>query len=584
MKKVIILTLFSFIIIMCKAQNWTQVPSGTINYLSSCSFGSSTHVYVVGNGPDLLKSTDAGNTFSSLSTSFLSLNQFLNACFFTSADTGFVVGGDGNSNGLIFKTSNGGSSWINVLPSAPTIFNAITFPTSQVGYAVGGMLDTGIIYKTINGGATWTQVYHSGLNPEYLSGVHFRNANDGAVVGMSFDGTILAGKRLKLNGGVVSSSVLDSIYFSFNDVYFSSADTGFLLATDFNGSYILKTTNGGISWNPVYTNMMQDVSRISFPTLSKGYVVGSGGLILKSTNAGNSWSNVSSGVMDDLVDVRFFDSTKGIIVGDQGIILKTVVCTGSSTSFNLFLPPSCTQVNVNGQVYTSSGTYTQLFTNAQGCDSLLIVHVTINSATSSGFNASSCFSYQWNGTTYTNSGVYTQVVPNSVGCDSTITLNLSIVTPNINVNQSGNTLSAVATGVTYQWLNCPSLTPVSGATNQVYTALANGSYAVKITQGTCTDTSLCKTVSGVGVNDFDKSGLKITPNPVLNRFHLSVESGLINASLQLTNTSGQVVFRKSSLNGNEFDIEIGQLAQGIYMLEIFSEKIKFNGKLLRQDD
>ena len=47
-------------------------------------------------------------------------------------------------------------------------------------------------------------------------------------------------------------------------------------------------------------------------------------------------------------------------------------------------------------------------------------------ATTSTANVTECNTYSWNGTAYTTSGVYTFVTTNSNGCDSTATLNLTI--------------------------------------------------------------------------------------------------------------------------------------------------------------
>ena len=87
--------------------------------------------------------------------------------------------------------------------------------------------------------------------------------------------------------------------------------------------------------------------------------------------------------------------------------------------------------SATGQTYTQSGTYTALLTNAGGCDSTLILNLTIKTPTSSSDIVSHCGAYVWevDGQNYTQSGTYTAIVPNAEGCDSTITLNLTIKNP-----------------------------------------------------------------------------------------------------------------------------------------------------------
>ena len=58
----------------------------------------------------------------------------------------------------------------------------------------------------------------------------------------------------------------------------------------------------------------------------------------------------------------------------------------------------------------------------------MIVHATLNlTINNSSIDTSTvveCDSYTWNGNNYTSSGTYTWVGTNSNGCDSTVTLNL----------------------------------------------------------------------------------------------------------------------------------------------------------------
>ncbi len=82
----------------------------------------------------------------------------------------------------------------------------------------------------------------------------------------------------------------------------------------------------------------------------------------------------------------------------------------------------------NGTTYTVSGTYTNVTTNAAGCPDTATLVLTINNSTSSTETVTACNSYTWaaNGTTYTTSGTYTNVTTNAAGCPDTATLVLTI--------------------------------------------------------------------------------------------------------------------------------------------------------------
>jgi hypothetical protein len=74
----------------------------------------------------------------------------------------------------------------------------------------------------------------------------------------------------------------------------------------------------------------------------------------------------------------------------------------------------------------ATATYSVSGTDANGCSNSDEVVVTVNEATASTLTESAMDSYTLNGQTYTQSGTYTQVITNAAGCDSTITLNLTL--------------------------------------------------------------------------------------------------------------------------------------------------------------
>ena len=86
----------------------------------------------------------------------------------------------------------------------------------------------------------------------------------------------------------------------------------------------------------------------------------------------------------------------------------------------------CDAVVINGVSYTATGSYTQQFTTAGGCDSTLTIHATIYPSVHTSQDVIACESYQWNTQTYTQSGVYTQTFSMANGCDSTVTLHLTV--------------------------------------------------------------------------------------------------------------------------------------------------------------
>lgn len=88
-----------------------------------------------------------------------------------------------------------------------------------------------------------------------------------------------------------------------------------------------------------------------------------------------------------------------------------------------------TWTNGDGQTYTTSGTYTHEYTNATGCASVDTLKLTINYGTHNVETETACESFTWtngNGQTYTTSGTYTHDYTNADGCASVDTLKLTV--------------------------------------------------------------------------------------------------------------------------------------------------------------
>lgn len=126
---------------------------------------------------------------------------------------------------------------------------------------------------------------------------------------------------------------------------------------------------------------------------------------------------------------------------------------------------------INGQTYTTSGTHTATIMNAAGCDSVITLNLTINQPTTGTDVQSACVSYTWiDGVTYTasnNTATHTIVGGNANGCDSVVTLNLTILQPTTGTDvQSACVSYTWIDGVTYTASNNTAThTIVGGAVN-----------------------------------------------------------------------------------------------------------------------
>ena len=146
-------------------------------------------------------------------------------------------------------------------------------------------------------------------------------------------------------------------------------------------------------------------------------------------------------------------------------------------------------------------------------------------------------------------------VPEAVVLDNTVT-------------QVENLLTANATGVTYQWLDCANNNaPIANATNQVFTATANGNYSVEITNGNCSITSTCYVVSNLSTVAIDTTlRMTVFPNPASNVINIKFDKNFETIAVDIVNMTGQVVKKVTASQNNLISIDITALPTGIYIL------------------
>ncbi len=176
--------------------------------------------------------------------------------------------------------------------------------------------------------------------------------------------------------------------------------------------------------------------------------------------------------------------------------------------------------------------------------------------------------YNFNGNIVYPPGVFYDTLTNVSGCDSVIQLTLSSLVVDTVVIQNGATLTANHTGTFYQWLDCNNgFSPISGANQKVYTATANGSYAVIVLQGSCYDTSGCHSVTNVGLNNAaGGSPIRVYPTASSSFIHIAFTNVTGDYRLQLMDISGRVMTEELIANADEYDFDISRFAPGNYQL------------------
>lgn len=159
---------------------------------------------------------------------------------------------------------------------------------------------------------------------------------------------------------------------------------------------------------------------------------------------------------------------------------------------------------VGASTYTETGTYTDVLTSVDGCDSIVTTNLTVLGADPFEYEETICEGQEVvvGESTYTEAGTYTDVFETDAGCDSVV-ITTVIVTDGIDDNVvSGDEfgLFTFAEGiVSYQWIRCDPYEEIPGENFWFFVPPGDGEYAVIVeSEGGCIDTSDCVTIGDGG--------------------------------------------------------------------------------------
>lgn len=297
-----------------------------------------------------------------------------------------------------------------------------------------------------------------------------------------------------------------------------------------------------------------------------------------SPSGNHTWTS-SAIYMDTIPNSAGCDSiiTINLLINNSGSMLYQTVC-------NSYTSPS------GNYTWTSSNVYYDTIPNALGCDSLIVIHLIVNSAsTGPTINQTACnsFTSPSGNYTWTSSNTYYDTIPNSQGCDSLLIIDLTINNVDIMVNPNGTILTANTSGGSCQWLDCDNVNSIiTGEVNQYFTALTNGNYAVIVTENGCTDTSICyAVVSAEVLENTLQTEMLISPNPVKTVINVSfLQLNNEKVFVELLNSIGQIVYsqivKNSALGNYNLEIKTDGLANGLYFIVIQNSNVLYNSKII----
>ncbi len=202
----------------------------------------------------------------------------------------WAVGGVGDKGGVIIATADGGATWTRQYAAKAGDLSSVAFADARHGWAVG---DAGIV-ATSDGGAHWQRQPYPG-EPTVLTGVACAGASHAWVVGWGDDGGIVLATG---DGGTTwGVQYVSDRLAGYNGVAFADALHGWVIGP---GGTIIATTDGGRTWRAERSGTTAYLADIAFADSRHGLVVGNhfhstdasgfdGSVVLRTTDGGATW-------------------------------------------------------------------------------------------------------------------------------------------------------------------------------------------------------------------------------------------------------------------------------------------------------
>jgi hypothetical protein len=242
---------------------------------------------------------------------------------------------------------------------------------------------------------------------------------------------------------------------------------------------------------------------------------------------------------------------------DSVITLTLNVINSDTTKQSEFICKNASYT-INNQTFTKDGVYPVKFTNSIGCDSFVILTLTVDRGLGYEFKDTICAgsSYTFDNKTLTIAGDYNQTLKNINGCDSIVTLHLFVKkSPTVVLTSDKQILcpntKAILTAsgdfISYNWSTI-------GIANKNIEVSQGGWYRVSVTDGT-------------GCIGFDSVQIRqSTPIQITLLKKTPTCSGYADGQLEIKKIEGGIPPYVTSLDGNNFSNKLiyNNLKEGDY--------------------
>jgi hypothetical protein len=237
-------------------------------------------------------------------------------------------------------------------------------------------------------------------------------------------------------------------------------------------------------------------------------------------------------------------------------------------------------VIVGGSTYVESGTYTDILTSVDGCDSILTTNLVVVGEDTYTQTLPLCDgnSVIVGESVYTEPGVYTDLFISVGGCDSlvetTVIEGVVVLSNAIYVDEFG-LYSDSFDAISFQWMTCDPYEIIPGEINSFLFEPADGEYAViAYSMDGCADTSDCTIFGEIDDTGFEdllnSDAVSIYPNPSNGQFNVTIEGFVGAVNVEILNNLGQVIY-SNQFNQSIHEINLNTASPGIYLIRLSAE-------------
>jgi photosystem II stability/assembly factor-like uncharacterized protein len=299
-------------------------PAGQINVrMDACDAVTGTnHAWMIGYHGNIFHSTNKGQNWTHVKALYGSDNAYAKAISFYDANFGFA----GADDGLVYRTTNGGTSWDSVSVGSGERIQDIYAIDANTIISIG---ENQQVRKSTDGGNTWIHLID-------WPRLDFRSIGiaDSAKISLTtFGGDMTFSEDFGLNFSFPGNENLPTSG-AILCVEFFDENLGFY---GVSGGEIAKSIDGGSSWYKTNVTGVNDLKRIQDIFILDQNVAWAGagtnrgihGRVYKTSDSGENWTEVAA-LEVVIYGIYFLDSQIGYACGENGKIYK---CTDGNTAW-----------------------------------------------------------------------------------------------------------------------------------------------------------------------------------------------------------------------------------------------------------